>query len=80
MSHFWTLMRDEFGEAYAGSLAGTHVLGALGNRTVQQALEQGVPPRTVWETLCEDMDVPESRRLGRDSREARGGHGGQLGS
>ena len=80
MSHFWNLMRDEFGEAYADSLARDHVLGGLGNRTVRQALEQGVPPRTVWEVLCEDMDVPEARRFGRDHREARGGHGGQVGS
>lgn len=80
MSHFWTLMRDEFGEGYAESLARTHVLGALGDRTVRQALEQGLSPRAVWEALCEDMDVPESRRLGRDVRAARGGHGGQVGS
>lgn len=79
MSHFWTLMRDEFGETYADSLARDHVLGTLGNRTALQALESGVPPRTVWEAICEDLDVPESRRLGRSTREARGGHGGQAG-
>jgi hypothetical protein len=59
-------MNDEFGESYAGSLARDHVMGVLGNRTALQALEAGESPRTVWLALCEDMDVPESRRLGVD--------------
>ena len=68
LSHFWSLMNDEFGETYAGSLARDHVIGALGNRTALQALEEGDPPRTVWLALCDDMDVPESRRLGVEHR------------
>ncbi|MEW1955908.1 DUF3046 domain-containing protein [Terrabacter sp. NPDC080008] len=79
ISHFWTLMDDEFGAAYAGSLARDHVLGALGNRTVVQALADGEPPREVWEAICVDMDVPPERRLGRDTRVARGAQGGQAG-
>lgn len=79
MSHFWTLMNDEFGEAAAGTLARDHVLGTLGGRTVIEALDQGEPPRSVWEALCEDMDVPPQRRLGRNTRVARGAQGGQLG-
>ncbi|SES13833.1 Protein of unknown function [Pedococcus cremeus] len=68
LSHFWSLMNDEFGESYAGSLARDHVIGALGNRTALQALEEGDPPRAVWLALCDDMDVPESRRLGVEHR------------
>jgi hypothetical protein len=64
LSHFWTLMNDEFGAGYAGSLARDHVIGALGNRTALQALDDGEPPRAVWLALCDDMDVPESHRLG----------------
>jgi hypothetical protein len=78
MSHFWTLMDDEFGAEYAGSLARDHVLGALGNRTVRQALADGESPRVVWEALCDDMDVPAERRLGRSTRVARGAQGGQV--
>ena len=77
MSHFWTLMEDEFGTAYAGSLARDHVIGALDNRTVVRALADGVPPREVWEAVCDDMNVPQERRLGRDDRVARGAQGGQ---
>jgi hypothetical protein len=68
MSDFWRLMDDEFGAAYARSLARDHVLGALGNRTPLQALDSGVPPREVWSAMCADMDVPAERRLGREAR------------
>lgn len=66
ISQFWALMNDEFGETYAPTLARHHVLGVLGGRTVTQALEEGVHPRVVWLALCDDMDVPLERRLGRD--------------
>jgi hypothetical protein len=68
-SDFWRLMDDEFGAAYAHSLARDHVLGALGNRTPLQALESGTTPREAWLALCADMDVPVERRLGRVHRE-----------
>jgi hypothetical protein len=41
-------------------------MSALGGRTAVEALEAGVPPREVWLALCDDMDVPEERRHGRD--------------
>jgi Protein of unknown function (DUF3046) len=68
MSDFWRLMDDEFGSAYAHSLARDHVLGALGNRTPLQALESGVKPREAWLALCADMDVPAERWLGKELR------------
>ncbi|WP_338748048.1 DUF3046 domain-containing protein [Janibacter alittae] len=66
LSRFWTLMTDEFGQAYADTLARGHVVQSLGERTVVAALEDGVPPRLVWESLCEDLGIPEHRRLGID--------------
>lgn len=73
LSEFWSLMDDEFGRGYSRSLASDHVLGALGGRTAVQALESGVRPRAVWQAICEDLDVPEERRLGRDVRPTRRG-------
>lgn len=67
ISQFWTLMHDEFGETYAPTLARDHVLGVLGGRSVTQALEAGLHPRLVWLALCDDMDVPQERRLGREN-------------
>ncbi|HYO18656.1 MAG TPA: DUF3046 domain-containing protein [Dermatophilaceae bacterium] len=69
ISDFWRLMDDEFGAAYARSLARDHVLGALGNRTPQQALESGTGPREAWLALCADMDVPPERWLGKEMRD-----------
>ncbi|MDN5767188.1 MAG: DUF3046 domain-containing protein [Humibacillus sp.] len=80
LSHFWMLMNDEFGSAYANSLARDHVLGALGNRTASQALNDGERPRDVWTALCDDMDVPLSRRLGADDRAAPGAAAGPSAS
>jgi hypothetical protein len=59
-------MAEEFGEAYAGSLARSHVMAALGGRTAVEALDAGVAPREVWLALCADLDVPAQRRHGRD--------------
>ena len=66
LSEFWVFMEHEFGASYARVLAKDLVLGALGDRTAQQALDVGVDPRTVWEQVCIVQDVPESRRFGPD--------------
>lgn len=66
VSEFWTLVDDEFGSAYGRSLAADHVLLVLGDRTPRQALDGGVEPKEIWLALCEAMDVPAERRLGRD--------------
>ena len=75
LSHFWQLMDDEFGPAYARSLARDHVVGALGNRSPQAALDAGAAPREVWLALCRDMDVPQERWLGKEPPPASAGTG-----
>ena len=60
-------MDDVFGAAYARSLARDHVVGALGNRSPQAALDAGTPPREVWLALCRDMDVPQEHWLGKEA-------------
>ncbi|PID53281.1 MAG: hypothetical protein CSB46_09040 [Micrococcales bacterium] len=42
-------------------------MSVLDGRTAEEALEAGVPPRQVWEALCDAMDVPVQRRLGKDA-------------
>lgn len=71
LSELRTLVAEEFGAAYARSLMATLHLTSLGSRTADEALEAGTPPRRVWVALCEAMDVPEERRLGRDRKPAR---------
>ena len=62
LTHFRQLMDDEFGAVRAGSIARDHVFGALGSRTVAQALEDGDEPRDVWRAVCAEFDVPAERR------------------
>jgi hypothetical protein len=62
LTQFRTLMEDEFGPVRAASLARDHVFADLGGRTVEQALEAGIDPRTVWRAVCDAFDVPVSRR------------------
>ena len=59
-------MREEFGDGPAQALARGHVVGALDNRTAEEALEAGIPPRQVWVALVKDLDVPEERWWGQD--------------
>lgn len=66
ISDFWRLMDDEFGAGYSRVLAADLVLSQVGGRTAQQALAEGVPPKTVWLAVCDMQDVPTERRLGRD--------------
>jgi hypothetical protein len=55
-------MRAQFGEAYAESVAKDHVIAALGGRTVNQALADGVDAKTVWRGVCDAFHVPERAR------------------
>lgn len=66
LSQFWQLMDDEFGSAYARTLAAHQSLPDLSGATAEEALARGVPPRVVWQAVCEQMQVPALRRLGVD--------------
>jgi len=66
LSEFWRLMEDEFGAGYAHVMAGQQALAALDGRTVTEAVGDGVDPRRVWLALCDHMEVPPERRLGKD--------------
>ena len=63
---FWELLEEVFGRGYGRSLARDQVLAALGGMTVLEALEAGEEPRTVWNVLCDQMEVPDAERWGRD--------------
>lgn len=77
MSEFWTLVEGEFGPVRGRMLVHEHVLGGLGHRTSQQALDAGEEPRTVWFALCDDLDVPTERRWGVDEQQVRQGRRGR---
>lgn len=61
-TEFWSLMRAQFGDVYAQSLAKDFVFGNLGERTVERALSDGVDAKVVWRTVCDTFNVPDSLR------------------
>src|SRR5690606_6748113 len=71
LSEFWALVEQEFGAAYGRSIAGRHAIHALADRTAEEAIEAGVPVRRVWDSLCDDFDVPPGRRHLADPTERR---------
>ncbi|GAA2989190.1 hypothetical protein JOD63_001701 [Microbacterium terrae] len=62
-SEFLRAVEDEFG-ARGPSLVFDLVLPAVGGRTAERALSDGVPPREIWLALCDETDVPAQRRFG----------------
>jgi hypothetical protein len=63
---FWQLLEEIFGRVYGRSLSVDLGLTALGGLTVVGALEEGIEPRVVWNVLCDQMDIPDSKRWGKD--------------
>lgn len=59
LSEFWALMDQEFGPAYARTVATSHAIHALGDQTAQQALDDGVPPRRIWSALVHDFEISQ---------------------
>jgi hypothetical protein len=55
-------METEFGSMRAESVARDHVFAAIGGRTALEAIDAGVPVRTVWLAICDEYDVPPKRR------------------
>jgi hypothetical protein len=55
-------MREQFGSMRAESVARDHVFAELGGRTAVEAIDAGVPVRTVWLTICAEYEVPQAAR------------------
>ena len=62
LTEFWARMREQFGDAYAESVAKDFVLSSLGDRTVTKALADGEDAKRVWRAVSEQFNVPEGLR------------------
>lgn len=69
LSEFRSLVCDVFGETYASTLCRDMALTSLDSLTVDEALAKGIAARDVWHALCDQMDVPDALRRGRDPRQ-----------
>jgi len=55
-------MDDALGSSYAQSWASQQVVGPLGGRTVQEALDAGIPPKDGWREVWQVLGLPPSQR------------------
>ncbi|HEV7980003.1 DUF3046 domain-containing protein [Amycolatopsis sp.] len=62
ITDFQRMMAGEFGSSRASTLARDHVFSGLDGRTVEEAVEAGVPVKEIWQVVCESFDVPSERR------------------
>jgi Protein of unknown function (DUF3046) len=62
LTEFWTRMRNQFGDAYAQSVAKDYVFEKLGGLTIERALAEGQDAKLVWRAVCDTFDVPEYMR------------------
>lgn len=62
LTMFWDRMNQQFGDAYAESVAKDYVMAELGGRTVDQALAEGESAKRVWQAVCATFDVPDRLR------------------
>jgi hypothetical protein len=61
-TEFWARMEAALGPAYARAWADQFVIGELGERTAQQALDAGEPPKAVWAAVWRTLGLPASER------------------
>ena len=55
-------MDDALGSSYARVWAREHVIEGLGSKTVVEALEEGVAPKTVWREVWKVLELPARER------------------
>ena len=66
-SEFWQLVDDVLGPL-GRTTTRDQAIGALGDRTCEQALADGEEPVVVWRALCDALAVPVGLRWGRELR------------
>jgi Protein of unknown function (DUF3046) len=61
-TEFWARMEQALGSAYARTWSREHVIAGLGERSVQQALDDGEDPKTVWREVWKALRLPARDR------------------
>ena len=51
LTDFWTRLEEAFGAAYARSIAADHSFTELGDRTINQAIADGIETATIWRAV-----------------------------
>ncbi|HHV22406.1 MAG TPA: DUF3046 domain-containing protein [Propionibacterium sp.] len=58
----WARLSRHLGSAYAQVWADQTNLAGLGNRTVREALDAGVPCKAIWRVVWEALELPAVER------------------
>jgi len=61
-TEFWARLEEALGTPYAQSWGERQVQPDLGNRTAEEALAAGVPPKEVWAVAHRVLDLPDRLR------------------
>ena len=61
-TELWERMRQHLGAGYFRVWAAEFSLGGLGNRTVIEALQEGIPAKSVWRAVWEALELPDRER------------------
>jgi hypothetical protein len=51
LTDFWARLDEAFGATYARSIAADQSFGELGDRTIDEAITQGVDTATIWRAV-----------------------------
>lgn len=62
LTEFWHRMDEQFGAAYAQSVAKDYVIAGLGGRTIAQALADGEDVKVIWRAVCAAFNLPDRLR------------------
>ncbi|WP_124055023.1 DUF3046 domain-containing protein [Arcanobacterium ihumii] len=57
-TEFWVVLDRAFPDGRGRALSQDLSLVELGNITAQEALNQGLDPRKIWEAIVVEMDLP----------------------
>lgn len=59
---FWKRMDTHLGHAYARVWADQHQIAALGDRTVNEAVRDGIRWKEIWRAVWAVLELPDSQR------------------
>ena len=51
LTDFWARLNEAFGSTYARSIAADQSFAALGDRTIDQAISDGIDTATIWRAV-----------------------------
>ncbi|HET9129045.1 MAG TPA: DUF3046 domain-containing protein [Propionibacteriaceae bacterium] len=61
-TEMWARMTDHFGSSYVRTWASSVVLADLGNRTVVEAIADGLEFKQIWRAVWKHEELPDRLR------------------